>query len=519
MTGKTDGGMTGNLLAQLVSDGGIEADAGAAEQFETHLSHVLLAGDQAYKLKKPVKMPFVDFSTLEQRHAACQAELEINRRMGSKLYRSVTPIVKRPDGRLQLDGEGETVDWVVIMKRFETAQRFDKLAEAGKIDDALARRTADRVADMHAGLSENRQAGHTADYRAIIRDLRRTEAEGAAALGLSIGEPSPYDALDAELSHIDPLLEARRSHGKVRRTHGDLHLRNLCLYEGEVSPFDALEFDDRLATTDVLYDLAFLLMDLRQSGLDRQANIIMNRYWDSAREEEEALALLPFFMSLRAAIRMAVAVEAGNLDEAEAYRQLSHALLRQPKPVLVAIGGLSGTGKSTVAASLAPKLPGPAGARFLRTDVLRKQTNGRPPEESKADPCAYRMEKRVQTYKALAAHAARAVHAGASVIADGTFQVSAAREAILGVPGAHRHAIWLETPLATRLARVSGRTGDASDADVEVALSQNEPGDLDSRWRRVDASGSVEATTRNILQEITDECDAARASRRPARSG
>lgn len=492
-------------LARLIDDDGMEGIAGPVKRFETHLSHVILAGDRAFKLKKPVRMPFVDFSTLERRHAACQIEVEINRRMGSPLYLGVVALTEQDDGSLELDGDGTTIDWAVMLRRFDSAQQFDILAEAGKLDDELALRTADRIVGMHAGLKPVRTSGHAADYRKVIRDLHATEVEGAAALGVSIGEPSPYDALDRALAHVDPLIEERRMAGKVRRTHGDLHLRNICLFEGEVTPFDALEFDERLATTDVLYDLAFLLMDMRAAGLTRQANIVMNRYWDSAREDEEALALLPFFMALRAAVRMAVAVEAGNLAEAQTYRQLCLDVFAPERPVLIAIGGLSGSGKSTIARELAQQLPGPAGARLLRSDVIRKQSMAWSPELARADGSAYVPERRAQVYRELGEHAAKAVSAGASVIADATFGISSAREALTRVKGASCYAFWLRLPLATRLARISGRGKDASDADVSVAIGQVEPCNLGEEWQVLDASGEVGAVVRQILQEVATQ--------------
>ena len=501
---QADNVMTSAILDDLVETGGYEPCE--TETFETHLSHVLLAGDRAIKLKKPVKLAFVDFSTLEKRHSACLAELEANRKMGSSLYLDVLPVTQAAGGKHVLDGGGETVDWVVVMKRFDSAKRFDSLVEAGALDPALAWRTADRIVDMHAGLEPVTTAGHAADYRKVIRDLRQTEADGAARDGLSIGEPSPFDLLDTELAHVDPLIEQRRRAGKVRRTHGDLHLRNLCLYEGEVTPFDCLEFDERLATTDVLYDLAFLLMDLLQAGLPEAANRVMNRYWDGAQEDEAALALLPFFMALRASVRMAVAVEGGALAEADRYRRLALTLLKRRKPVFVAIGGLSGTGKSTVAAALAPDLPGAAGARLLRSDVLRKRGQGTP-EAGRADREAYAPEQRAKVYRQLAGHAEEALTAGCSVLADATFQEAAAREALESVSAAPLQAFWLETSLATRLERVSNRRGDASDADEAVARQQEEPGQLEPEWRRIDAGRTVDKIAADIARRLGGTAD------------
>jgi predicted kinase len=280
-------------------------------------------------------------------------------------------------------------------------------------------------------------------------------------------------------------------------------LRNICLFEGEPTPFDALEFDQRLATTDVLYDIAFLLMDLRRVGLRAQANAALNRYWDMAGEDEGALQLLPFFAALRAAVRMAVAAEAGDLAEARIYRTLADELLARRAPVLVAVGGLSGSGKSSVAAALAPLLPGPAGARLLRSDVLRKSRLGLATDQ-RAGADAYTAERRAEVYDDLAARAAAAIGAGASVVADATFLTASAREAIAGASaGATAYAYWLDAPLDVRLARVAGRAFDVSDADAAVAAAQQTPGDLPSRWRELDANRSVGEIVSEIVADLT----------------
>lgn len=472
---------------------------GPVVRIDTHLSHVFLSGTRAYKLKRALKLPFVDFSSRAQRRAACEAEIAVNRAMAGPLYLGAAPITRQRQG-LRIGGEGEALDWVVVMRRFPTAQQFNHLATMGALSRELVERTASIIAAAHDRLPALPYAGHAVAYRDVIAGLREAEADGAARLGL---EPSRalFDALDLALTRVTGLIETRRKGGKVRRGHGDLHLRNICLFEGRPTPFDALEFDDRLASTDVLYDLAFLLMDLRRIGLAEHANAAMNAYWDAAAEDETALALLPFFMSLRAAVRMAVAVEAGALSEAETYRTLGVDLLAKVRPRLVALGGLSGVGKSAIAAVLAPSLPGPAGARLLRSDILRKRKEGLEPAE-KAKPGCYALERRAEVYRDLGSRAAVAVAAGASVIADATFRVSSTRDAISAAAGAAPfNGYWLVAPLGVRLARVAGRVGDASDADVDVAASQQEPHELPPTWRRLDANRPVAAILTALMGE------------------
>jgi uncharacterized protein len=501
-------GLQDDLLFAF-SEGRVAGVPSPVERVDTHLSHVFLSGDHAFKLKRAVRLPFVDFSTVDRRRAACQAELDINRRLRSPFYVEATAVTQDGGGRFRLGGDGDIVDWAVVMRRFDQSQQFDVMAREGVLSVDLVERAASRIVDIHAGAPATTLAGHAADYRQVIRTLRRTEQQAAEHLGLEPGAPAPYDPLDRELARVDALIESRRAQGKVRRVHGDLHLRNICLFEGEPTPFDALEFDERMATTDVLYDLAFLLMDLRRLDLPEHANAAMNRYWDATGEDEEALQLLPFFTSLRAAVRMVVAVEAGRLEEAQEYRDVAFRMLEQTSPTLVAIGGLSGVGKSAVARAVAPLLAGPAGARVLRSDILRKRSLGLKPLEM-AGAEAYAPAQRASIYRELTVHAKSAMAAGASVVADATFRVSTTREAIACAGGPNSFAFWLDAPLQVRLARIGRRSGDASDADAAVAMKQEEPGDLGGGWRRLDARRTVGELAADITEEMRDAGNATR---------
>lgn len=496
-------------VVEALQSGAATGEAGPLRRIDTHLSHVFLGRERAYKLKRAVRLPFVDFSRVEQRRAACEAELEVNRRFAGPLYEAVRPITRGPDGRLQVGAGGPALDWVVVMRRFADGALFDELAKAGRLEPDLVGEAVRAVARTHAETAPVPQAGHTADYLAIVAGLRRTEADGAKAHDLGPGSDALYAALEAELERQAARIEARRKAGKVRRGHGDLHLRNICLFERRATPFDALEFSPALATADVLYDLAFLLMDLRRRSLVRHACLAMNAYWDAAGEDEGGLALLPLFMALRAAVRTAVAMEASAPDEAEAYRALGLELLRPREPRLVAIGGLSGSGKSEVARALAPELPGVCGARLLRTDVIRKA--GRDPTRPLGQE-SYSPERRAAVYVALAEHAREALAAGASVIADATFQEARARTEIMEIGPAA--ALWLRASTDVRIARVRARSGDASDADAVVAASQAEP-ELGSGWTVIDADGSLEEVVKTARRALSSS---ARPRRRPGSS-
>ena len=463
-------------------------------RIDTHLSHVFLTPELAYKLKRAVKLPFVDFSTAQRRRAACDNELAINRRQAPALYLRVEDVTRTGDGRLTLGGEGNVIDSVVVMKRFRDADLFDRMARDGRLTRALVEYTARAIAVFHSALEPVQRSGETDRLATIIAQLEETEREGVARLGAQrIGAPL-FGALRGELDRRHAMIASRRSAGKIRRGHGDLHLGNICLFEGVPTLFDAIEFSDDIATCDVLYDFAFLLMDLEHRGQRSLANAALNRYFDTAREDESALVLLPLFMALRATVRMAVLTQSGDLPQAVSYRDLGAEILAPQTTRLVAIGGLSGTGKSAAARELASALPGACGGRILRSDVLRKEvynTGG-------GAPVSYTAHARRDVYARLMERVQDALE-GASVIADATFQETAARDAVeAAVPPQRLLAIWLTAPLAVRTARVTSRRGDVSDADAKIAATQQEPSDLSAAWHIVDASGTPGETLQRI---------------------
>jgi len=500
-------GTQDDVIGFLAEGASYGSPGAAVERHDTHISIVFLVGDRAYKLKRAVRLPYVDFSTLARRERFCRAELALNRRTAPSLYLGVRAVRRRPDGKLGFDGEGVVEDWVLEMRRFDPAGLFDHLATAGGLTPDLMRALTDEIAAFHQAAEPMAQHGGRAGLAHVI-------AVNHAALGDAC-PPLDRDAVDRlhdasidRLAALGDLLDRRRDAGKVRRCHGDLHLRNICLFEGAPTLFDCLEFDDGLSCIDVLYDVAFLVMDLAHRGLTELANGVLNRYLDVT-TELDGLAAVPLFVSARAAVRAHVvarqADRPGRAEEARAYLALAAAALRSREPCLVAVGGLSGTGKSTLARALAATFEPVPGARVIRSDVLRKRLRGARPE-ARLPPAAYTLEANRQVYDELNRQAAAALAAGFPVIADAAFLRQDERAAI--ADGAARSGVpfvglWLEAPPEVLVERVGARRNDASDADAAVLQGQLriDVGRID--WHRIDMAGGVAAgstAARDLLQ-------------------
>jgi aminoglycoside phosphotransferase family enzyme/predicted kinase len=499
-----------SFLADPATHGGNKV-----RRIDTHAAAVFLAGDRAYKIKRAVRFPFLDYSTLARRYAACRAELDVNRPYAPQLYLRVVPVVRAPDGRLRIDGAGEPVEWAVEMRRFDENRTLDHLAVGGRIDDALAEELARAVAAMHARTP-------IVDFLSWVAELQEILNQNAAAFREfpELFPPETAERLNraaqASFERLRPLLLDRGSRGLVRRGHGDLHLANIAMIDGRPLPFDAIEFDPMIAAGDVLYDLAFLLMDLAERGLKRPANVVLNRYVSDSgcNEDLDGLAALPFFMSLRAAIRAkVVAAQMRNAegprrnelgDSAKVYFELAQKLLMPAAPVLVAIGGLSGTGKSTIARALAPCLEPSPGAVIARSDVERKRLFGVEETERLSEE-AYSADVSTKVYASVYDKSGRALAARYSAVADAVFGRADERGAIANVAaqnGARFCGIFLVAGLDRRLERVGRRVGDASDADAAVVRGQDRQPLNHIDWVQIDASGSVENTLKEVCAAV-----------------
>ncbi len=491
------------ILADSATHGG---DTPA--RIDTHISAVFLTAARAYKLKRAVKFPFLDFSTPELRAKMCGAEIAVNRAWAPDLYLGVEKVTETGIG-----GSGDALDWVVVMRRFDGDGLWDARASRGHLGPRDMRLLADVLARVHDAAEPVTSHGGADD----LRWVEDGDAEDLAKLF----DKSAVEALDqatrGEIARHRRLIETRRTGGSVRRCHGDLHLRNICTIDGEPVPFDGIEFDDRVSCIDTLYDLAFPIFDLIRIGRRDLANALFARYLQR-RPDEAGLALLPLFLSLRAAIAAKTRgfSAANQKDEmrargereiaAQCFAMARSFLAERPKPILVAVGGLSGSGKSAVASGIAPFIGVAPGAVVLRTDVERKRLAGIEPEAT-LPPESYTREASRAVYESLYARARLALAAGHCVVVDAVFADPAERHTMRDIAlaaGVEFRGLWLDCPAQTRLARVAGRTDDASDAGVAVAAGQmaRELGEID--WRHLDAA----AAPAQVISEARRAVDA-----------
>ncbi|KAF0133346.1 MAG: hypothetical protein FD152_1652 [Xanthobacteraceae bacterium] len=477
-------GPTAAVVAFLMREAGE-----GAQLVSTHISHVVIGREVVFKLKKPVRLAYLDFSTPERRLAFCEREYHLNRRTDPDglIYDGVRRITRGPEGGFHLDGYGDLVDAVVCMHPFDQTTLLDRLATVGPLDPTLV----DDLATAIVALHEQAEASGDGDGAARMARVLDVNAKAFVDSGLMGAEAAAAfdDEFRSALDRHATLLDRRAADGQVRRCHGDLHLRNICVIASRPVIFDCLEFDEDLATTDVLYDLAFLIMDLWHRDQKAAANRLLNRYCD-ATGEAEGLALVPFLVAVRAAVRAHVTASAGGAGaEAEAYLALARQALAVVPPVLVAVGGLSGSGKSSLAAVLSPSLGPLPGARILSSDRLRKAHFGVTPQH-RLSPEAYRPEVSEAVYAALREAAAAVLAAGSAVIADAVHARPRERdavEAVAGASGVSFLGVWLDVPPDRLMARVEARRGDPSDATVATVRTQLGYDLGDIAWHRFDA--------------------------------
>lgn len=453
-------------------------------RIDTHLSTLLIAGDEVFKFKKPVRLPFADYSTPERRRAYCEEELRLNRRTAPELYRGVITVA------------GEPVLW---MRRFDGAGLFDALARRGALTEAHIDALAAEIARFQATLPPSPPAFDAAALAARWAAANLQELQGAAG-----PLPDLVDWNAAQAAALAPLLRARQAAGAVVEGHGDLHLANIVWHGGRPRLFDALEFDPGLRHADRLADPAFSFMDLLDHGLPALAWRLMSR-WLEAGGDHDALPLLRWSAGYRALVRAKVAHLQGQPAVAARRIALARTLaFPAAPPQLVLVAGLSGSGKSTVALHGV----GRWGGVRVRSDVERKRLHGLTATARPSTPeRLYHPDSTTRTYARLEAIARAGLAGGVTVIVDAACLRRRERDAMRALAasaGVRCRLVWCEAASATLAARIAARqaTGrDASDATLEVlALQQRvaEPPAADEGVERLDTEGPPEALAARV---------------------
>jgi uncharacterized protein len=466
------------------------------QHLETHAAHVFLCGNRAYKIKKPVALPYLDFSTREKRRSVLQREFEINRHWVPDIYLGVSEIDHEP---------------VLVMRRFDQNEVLKEIVCHRSLQTSDITSLAARIVSTHASAKPVEVDG------ARIMEKLFDQLLKAFTHSTEIFFDNKVVKFEAQyglhLQRCSKTLLKRSRENMVRRCHGDMHCGNIIIENGMPMLFDALEFSEELATIDVLYDLAFLLMDLMRFHQRSAAAQLLNDYLDLRRGDEDlsGLIALPLFMATRAGVRALVGAdlaheltgEGKSVKEQEARRYFDACLsyLQPVKPKLICIGGLSGTGKSSLAVRMAPILDPMPGAIVIRSDVERKRLFGVDLTE-RLPISAYTENISRQVYSVMFARAQIALNAGYSIILDAVFLSETERNAAQEIGtklAVEFNGFWLEANDAAKRQRISNRTADASDATVNVLEKQIERDVGRISWPRIDASGTVGQTLERAL--------------------
>lgn len=453
------------------------------ELIQTHVSYVFLTGDYAYKIKKPVNFGFLDFSTLERRQHFCTQELQMNQLNAPEIYLEVLPIT-HIDGQFKLNGTGQTAEYVLKMREFPQDDLFISLFEQGKLTTSHLEDLGAIVAQFHAKAQTNdyiRSFGEVSQIRqAIDENYQQTDKYIGGPQTLKQFEETKQFT-DAFFVNQEELFKSRIQQNQIRECHGDLHLRNICLWDNKIQLFDRIEFNEPFRFVDVMYDVAFAVMDLEARGRKDLGNVFLNTYIEQT-GDWEGLQVLPLYLSRQAYVRAKVTsfllddpgVPQDTKKEAEItasqyYQQAwEYTQLRQGQ--LILMSGLSGSGKTTVARHLARSL----GAIHLRSDAVRKHLASVPLDQRGGEEL-YTPAMSQKTYARLLELGIKLANAGFPVILDAKYDQQATRQAAIQEAKNHRlpvkiyHCIAPEEVLRDRLL---SRTGDVSDATPDLLTKQ-----------------------------------------------
>lgn len=485
------------------------------EVISTHAAYIFLAGPYAYKVKRSVRYSYLDYSTLELRRRMCLKEIKRNKRFAPEIYIDVVAINRNDEGEFAIDGQGEPVEWALRMHCFDQAGLLSRIIKKGELTEGLAGRIAQAISDYHRAAEPDRVSDGVRSIEIVINDVSGVLEKYGQQLGIDDPVTFRQDAT-SYLMEISHCLRMRGQRGFIRLSHGDLHSENIVVIDDRPVLFDSIEFDDTIATIDVIYDLAFLLMDLLKAGERDAANRMLNRYLCDSRSFEDIYGLraMPLFLACRAGIRAMVGCQKAGflegdeqsaaLQVAKDYYRAALDFLEPVAPQLIAIGGFSGTGKTTLAAALAPKLGRAPGALHLRSDIERKAMLD-VPETERLEGKFYSEAMSEKVYDFLLQKTWIALRAGSAVVVDAVFSKQSERASVEEIAARLRvpfKGFWLSASKAQMVNRVSARRGDASDATPDVVEMQIERGTGPISWVPIDSSGTVTEMVADLVSHL-----------------
>lgn len=509
------------LIQALLNPAVYDAPVDHVELVETHISWLLLTGKHVYKIKKPVNLGFLDFTTLELRRHYCEEELRLNRRFSPELYLDVATVTGSPNAP-RWSATGVPLEYAVRMAQFDSRARLDRVLARGELTEWHLDQLANVIAQSHLIAAAIDPASLYGQPETLHRQLLRTLDDARTHLPQSLHPQIEHLRVWCERRHVElrPLLAERRGAGRVRECHGDLHLENLVLLDDAPRLFDCLEFNPDLRWIDVVCDLAFTTMDLHARGRSDFAHRLLGAYIEQT-ADDCGLATLSYFQVYRASVRAAVAgIRAGQEGVAEVARQelirsaieylkLAQRLTRPCSPAVVLMHGLSGSGKSTISQSLLESL----GTIRLRSDVERR----RAPAADASHGDRYHPDNRAAVYQAMAQRASAILQAGSPVIVDATFLRRADRAQFqalanrLGVPWAIVHAQAPRDELERRVHHRQCHAHDPSDAGLAVLAQQSqelEPLDADEIGQTVVVDSTDPDSVSQATVRVAQLCSA-----------
>lgn len=479
------------------------------EHLETHISDVFLCGDYVYKTKKDIKLDVLDFSSLEKRRHFCQREVRLNKRFAPKIYLGVVPIYSDGFSYSLTDGV-EIVEYAVKMRRFDGSTLFSELLKENRLSDNLLIRLVQQIAAFHRIAERKPQFWSESHIRKVMSENILVLQESRALFADSVVDKLNI-AVHELISRRQGLITSRQK-TEVRYVHGDLHLRNICIYEGQPQIFDGIEFNDAYACCDVWADIAFLIMDLFYRGRGDLASLVTNTYLEET-DDFEGLPLLPLYISYRAAVRAKVNIfESQTVSEqlqrekalvsAGKHAELALQALEPRAPLLIAIGGFSGSGKTTLARELAKAIS----AIHVRSDVIRKHMATLPLYE-KAPEHIYSPAFDDNVYLGMQHRAQEALKNGGPVILDAVQRSAARRAAVEDFASRCKVkfvGIWCTVDKEIAKRRVEHRGNDASDATAAVVERQyaslSSPGD--TNWMVIDTDKPLEELVAEVVSTL-----------------